>query len=402
MNVLTYIKTHLSETIRNHTKSEGTLIGLPKPYTVPCADKAFQEMYYWDTYFTNVGLLVCGEEELARNNVEDLLYLADTYGYVPNGSRTYYLRRSQPPYLASAVQDIYRAFADKEWLARAYPILKKEYGFWMRERVDGDGLNRYGCKEEPAWFVQTARDAVKGRLPWQDVSDEVSAGRNICAESESGWVFTARFSRRCTDHEAVDLNSLLFGYERSFAFCERELGLSDGAAWERAAQARKEKMIRMRAENGVWFDYDAKNGVRSPVVSCASFLPYQMGLSDGEGIEYLLSALECEHGIAAADRQPYAYQWGFPNGWAPLHHTAVQALLRVGRRQDAFRIARKFCTLVEENFARTGRLWEKYNVVSGETDTVDEYEMPPMLGWTAGVYCAFYSLLKNNIEIKEY
>ena len=73
MNVLTYIKTHLSETIRNHTKSEGTLIGLPKPYTVPCADKAFQEMYYWDTYFTNVGLLVCGEEELARNNVEDLL-----------------------------------------------------------------------------------------------------------------------------------------------------------------------------------------------------------------------------------------------------------------------------------------------------------------------------------------
>ena len=119
MTVTQYIRRNLSKTIRFRREDDGTLLGLPEPYTVPCADEMFLEMYYWDTYFTNVGLLAAGMEKLAKSNTENLLYLADRYGFVPNGSRTYYLCRSQPPYLAHMAADVYEHFRDKDWLSRA-------------------------------------------------------------------------------------------------------------------------------------------------------------------------------------------------------------------------------------------------------------------------------------------
>lgn len=98
MNVIDFIRENIKKTVRINTQGDDTLIGLPYPYTVPTVSEAFQEMYYWDTYFTNVGLLVSGESELARNNTDNLLYMADKYGFVPNGNRTWFLNRSQPSF----------------------------------------------------------------------------------------------------------------------------------------------------------------------------------------------------------------------------------------------------------------------------------------------------------------
>ncbi|MFR0893871.1 MAG: trehalase family glycosidase [Alistipes onderdonkii] len=127
-----------------------TLIGLPYPYTVPTAGAMFREMYYWDTFFTNEGLVRDGHPELAKGNTDNLLHMVRRFGKVYNGSRTYYEARSQTPYLSMMVDRIYRLTGDKQWLADAYETLKDEYGFWMRERLTPTGLNRYGSSASDA------------------------------------------------------------------------------------------------------------------------------------------------------------------------------------------------------------------------------------------------------------
>ena len=148
MTVQRYIQENMDRTLRQNVKDDGTLIGLPHPYTVPCADGMFNELYYWDTYFTNKALLVLGQAEQAANNTKDILYLIDRFGYMPNGNRTGFLRRSQPPYAALMVNDVYRASGDLSFLKSALVTLKKEYEFWMTRRVSENGLNHYDCEED--------------------------------------------------------------------------------------------------------------------------------------------------------------------------------------------------------------------------------------------------------------
>ena len=130
-----YLAQKWKETVRYTPQDSGMLIGLPYPYTVPCADGMFNEIYYWDTYFTNKGLIAAGEAQLARNNCRNMLYLVEKFGYMPNGNLTIYLHRSQPPYLAMMVWDVYEATADAAFLAQAYPVLQKEYAFWETARA---------------------------------------------------------------------------------------------------------------------------------------------------------------------------------------------------------------------------------------------------------------------------
>ena len=145
-----YISRAWDSTLRfNPGDTADSLIGLPRPYTVPCAEGMFNELYYWDTFFTNEGLIADGLVRTAEDNVENILFLIDRYGFMPNGNRLWYLSRSQPPYAALMVEKVYEATADTAWLRRAFPILEKEYAFWMRERMSTTGLNRYGWNEVP-------------------------------------------------------------------------------------------------------------------------------------------------------------------------------------------------------------------------------------------------------------
>ena len=125
MKVQEYIREKLPLTLRENKKDDGTLIGLPYPYSVPCADGIFNELYYWDTYFTNKALFAVGNVEQAKNNVSDILYLIEKFGYMPNGNRTHFLKRSQPPYVALMVDDVYRATGDKAFLKNSFSVLKK-------------------------------------------------------------------------------------------------------------------------------------------------------------------------------------------------------------------------------------------------------------------------------------
>lgn len=138
-----FIAKNFKDTIRYNPDDEGSLIGLPEPYTVPCIEGTFQEMYYWDTYFTNIGLILSGKIEQAICNTENMAYLIEKYGKMPNGNRTFYLNRSQPPFFSQAVRDIFEVTGDAEWLDRMYSAAEKEYTFWCENRMTESGLNRY-------------------------------------------------------------------------------------------------------------------------------------------------------------------------------------------------------------------------------------------------------------------
>lgn len=390
-----FIKANWEKTIRHNTEDVGDLIGLPHPYTCPCASDAFQEMYYWDTYFTNVGLILSGMTDQAKNNCRNMAYLINRYGFMPNGNRTYYLNNSQPPFLSMMVRDIYELTHDKCWIRELYPVLAKEHAFWQTRRLTASGLNRYSgeFKDEAAkvdlagWFYK--RMAM---LPERDPVQAAKWGECYRAYAESGWDCTSRFPFNPQDFNPIDLNSLLFGLEKDLAYFAEQLGNGEAEKWSTAASARQKLMnkIMWNEKKGLFCDYDFVAGRPSDFVSVASFYPLFTGLATSEQaarIVRLLPQLEHTYGIAGSQNGDLLnLQWDYPQGWACLQYIVVQALERYGYHEDALRIARKYVTLVDKVFAETGALWEKYDVVKGEVSIAKEYESPKMLGWTAGVY----------------
>ncbi|MGN0231848.1 MAG: trehalase family glycosidase, partial [Muribaculaceae bacterium] len=212
-----FIRQNMPKTVRVcHTDTVANF-GLPYPYSVPCITGAFQNMYYWDTFFTNKGLLQIGDVEQAKNNIDNILAMIERFGYMPNATHTALLNRSQPPYASMMVRDLYEATHDKQWLAGAVATLEKEYRFWMTERVAPNGLNRYGhnaTRDELIGFCY----GIAGRLgidagKFADDDAREKAGAHWLAEAESGWDFNPRYDQRCMDFNPVDLNANLYVYE---------------------------------------------------------------------------------------------------------------------------------------------------------------------------------------------
>ena len=395
-----YIKENLPKTIRENKKDDGTLIGLPYPYTVPCVDGAFQEMYYWDTYFTNKGLILLGDVIQAKNNVDNMLYLVERFGFMLNGNRTHFLRNSQPPFLSLMVRDVYELTGDKAWLKSAVKTLEKEYDFWQNKRITKTGLNRYSFDSLDVEF-QNYADALRVRLGFEAPIDTVvNKAEHFMVNAESGWDCTPRFEFKGFYYNPVDLNCLLYAFEKNMQFFNEEIE-SDFEIWQERAENRKSKMDKLMLSNdNLYLDYDFDEDKLSPVFSVASLFPMFVGLSDDKAAKATrdnLYRIETEFGIAATEKFNLDgnYQWAYPNGWAPLHFITVEALLNYGYIEDAKRIALKYTKMVEENFKKTGNLWEKYNVADGSINVTNEYEMPAMLGWTAGVYLACKEILAS-------
>ena len=391
-----FIRENWKASVRFHPQDEDTLIGLPHPYTCPCASGMFQEMYYWDTYFTNVGLLLSDMTEQAKNNCRNMAYLIDRYGFMPNGNRTYYLGSSQPPFFSRMASDVYAVEKSKDWLAEMYPAMVKEHDFWRTRRVTASGLNRYSGEFSPddateagnaRWFYRRMK-----LLPDQD--PKIAADRSRCFRSycESGWDCTSRFKLDPHNHDWLDLNALLFGMESDLARFAKELGNGDEEKWLRAADERKARMNRLMwdEEKGMFCDYDFVKGAKSGFVSVAQFYPMFTGLATKEQAARtvkLLPRLEHLYGVAGSQREGLLdLQWDYPHGWACHQYIVIRALLDYGYRADALRLARKYVTVVDKVFAETGALWEKYDVVKGEVSVTKEYVSPKMLGWSAGVY----------------
>ena len=405
--VLAYIKKSFPKTVREQTNAGKKNINVPHPYTVPCADGLFQNLFYWDTYFTNLGLLQTGMEGLAKNNTDNLLFLANKLGYVPNANRWEYSNRSQPPLLARMVGDIFSETKDRQWAKQAYRTLAKEHAFWTSRRSSPTGLNRnfHSATDDELmeFYTFLAKSRFKG-LSCESRVEKLAFSSHSLSEAETGWDFTPRFDRRCEDFCPVDLNANLYFCETMLADMARALENGDEHAWSKKAEDRRRLMSKYlwNEKVGCFTDYDFVNGKQSDLVTCAALFPLWAGAATQEQAEKTLHKvrrlLECESGLAACERRPqkFVYQWDYPNGWPPLQCIAIQAMDRYGFRTDARRIAEKYVKTVVRNFKKTGGLWEKYNVVTGSTDAVDEYQMPQMLGWTAGTFIFAVDYLKRT------
>ncbi len=399
-----YIKNNLKKTLRECKVDNYPFFALPKQYNVPCASGMFQEMYYWDTYFTNRGLIIDGDVEQAKNNTDNLIAMAERFGFVLNGNRAEFLNNSQPPFMSQAVREVYEVIKDKDWLKSALPAIQKEYTFYTAARNTEIGLSRYDAVM-PISDSQKKRavEMLIERLGYTpDVSyDELARG--LYAVGESGWDINPRMTYHAYDYAVAELNSLIYSIESNMEFFCRELGqMSEADVWKSRKNARAELCREyLKGDDGIFYDYDLVNGERTSLFSAACYYPLYFGMATDEEAKAALlklPELETEWGIVTAERCDHikgTFQWGYPNGWPPMQQIVVGGLLRYGYVEDAERIASKFLALMEKSFAETGHLWEKYDVVKGSADALAEYETPAMLGWTYGTYRVFSKLLSE-------
>jgi len=199
---------------------------LPKPYTKALGEQ--KEFYYWDVYFINKGLLAHKRFDLVKNNIDNLTFEIDTFGYLPNAPVSWGYSRSQPPFYSMMVRDFYQAnpSKDKQWLENAYRAALKEYAFWNdrstlvngNNSTDIPGLQRYGYIADTATLA-SVYSGIGHRfpdLPEMTAEEQIKFGADIIAEIATGMDFTWRYQQRCTDYVSVDLNCNLYAYEINF------------------------------------------------------------------------------------------------------------------------------------------------------------------------------------------
>ena len=389
MKVREYISNSWDKSLRQKGhRPDG--IALPYPYNSPCAEGLFDEFYYWDTCFINKGLITDGKYEYAMQNLLNMAYLIQRYGYMPNAAVEGMLNRSQPPLFGMMCYDLYHATQDERLKQKVLPALKTEYEYWMKNRILPCGLNAYGNSATKEVKVYMATE-FEQRLGKKFEADREELGSNVLAECESGWDFSPRFNHRCTEYAPIDLNCIMYINEMVIATFESDL--IEKQKYENFALLRKQKMFKYMF-NGEFLNDAIPEKTVSNTVSVATLFPFLVGIqSDKITLKKLLYRLECENGISACEKQNYnntIYQWGYPNMWAPLVYFAFFALKQSGLIVDANRIGEKYLTAVEKTFEKTLKLWEKYDAETGEKATVNEYTETEMLGWTAGVYNYIY------------
>ena len=395
--VLDYIRANWPRSIYRDAPGTGFAgVDIPFPYTSPCikGEGHFSFFFYWDTYFTNLGLLRHGHAQTAKDNIKNMLWFIARQGYMPNHVGLY--NRSQPPYLCHMVKEYIAATCDTAFLAEAAAGLRQEYHFWITARHSPTGLQRHGhheIAEEAAEFYCQLGERL-GFSKDVPLADRIRIGGHYLAEAEAGCDFTPRFESRCLDYNPVDLNSLLYEYETYLAEVSVQLGWDDTALWQARAARRRELVQRYlwNEERGLFLDCDFVNQRSSPVASLAGFVPLFTGLASPAQAARMrenLPLFEREFGVAVTEDRPLdrTYQWAFPNVWPPLVYVTVEGLRRYGFAADARRIAEKYLATANRLFAKTGLLWEKTDALTGEV-AGGEYKAAPMLGWTAGVYVA--------------
>jgi alpha,alpha-trehalase len=407
-DVLSYIKNNWQRCIYQDQSGSGFGgVDLPYIYSSPCikGEGKFYFFFYWDTYFTNVGLLKHGLYDVAKNNIRNMLWFIKQQGYMPNHVAIY--NRSQPPYLCRMVMDYLAATDDSSIFAEAAEGLRQEYHFWTTARHTPTGLQRHGhhatakgCEA----FYSFKRVLAQGNPPEAPRDVKVEVGGQFLAEAETGWDFTQRFNSRCLDYNAVDLNGLLHDYELFLLKASAQLGWGDEKLWESRAQARRELTTQLlwNDSKGWFFDYNFVTGQHSEVWALSGMLPLFSGLAtqaQAERARQNLHVFEREHGIAVTEDRPGCrnYQWAYPNMWPPMVYVSVQALRRYGFEGDARRIAKKYVDTTVSLFEKTGQLWEKTEADTGRV-AGGEYEAAPMLGWSAGVFIAMHEFIEGPLS----
>ncbi|MEO8765428.1 MAG: alpha,alpha-trehalase TreA [Ginsengibacter sp.] len=414
-----HIENLWNELIRQPDEVSGSLIPLPHSYIVPGG--RFREVYYWDSYFTMLGLQVSKRTDLIQNMVDNFSYLIDKTGYIPNGNRTYYIGRSQPPFYACMV-NLLSAEKGEAILLKYLPQLEKEYNFWMNGSdllnfegfsshhvamlQDGTILNRYWDESNtprPESFKEDSELATHA-------DDKKIMYRHLRAAAESGWDFSSRWFKDPKDFSTihtteiipVDLNCLLFNLEKTIA---KAYSLANDAAaslkYQTAAGNRKAAIDKYCwSITGFYFDYDFVARKQKESLTLAAAYPLFFEMASKEQASRVAKILEekfVSAGGLITTTETTTQQWDAPNGWAPLLWIAILGLAKYGYDELAGDIAKRWMGINEKVYRNTGKMMEKYNVVSATLEGGGgEYPAQDGFGWTNGVYLALAEWMKTQ------
>ena len=363
-------------------------IALPHRYIV--VGGRFQEAYYWDSYFTQLGLLKSGQVDVVRDMLDNFAYAIAEIGHIPNGFRSYFLTRSQPPFFAAMVQDYGRAIHDlPAAYARYLPAMQREYGYFINGPHSQQGLARYWDDSDRPRVEMYGTD-----LEAQHNGVPAHYFRNLRAACESGWDFSARWltdpqdltTIRTTDLWAVDLNCLLLGYEEILA------AASGDASYRRAADRRRHAISArfFSSDTGYFHDVLIADGTPNLITTAAGMFPLYAGAATPSqaisAARWMETHLLRAGGLLTTDITS-GQQWDSPNGWAPLQWIAVQGLRRYGLHDLAETLRQRWLATCDAVFAASGKFVEKYNVLDPlAASGGGEYALQDGFGWSNGVY----------------
>ncbi len=412
-DVRQHIENLWSVLTRMPDEKKGSLIPLPNPYIVPGG--RFGEVYYWDSYFTMLGLKASGMFVMIEHMLNNFSHLIQTIGFIPNGNRTYYLGRSQPPFFSLMVK-LLAEIKGNHILPLYLSSLEMEYHYWMKgadelnqhhsaiQHVllmnDGEVLNRYWDAFATARPESYREDA---ELVHQSTQETEIIYRHLRAGAESGWDYSCRWfkeghsfaSIHTTDIVPVDLNCLLFHLEQTIALAHQLNGEEKKSTkFQLLAQERK-KAIETYCWNSdleFYTDYDAAAQEQKQIKTLAAVSPLFFGIATQQQADAVAATLKTEFlkdGGLTTTLETTGQQWDAPNGWAPLQWMSVIGLENYGHHTLATIIAKRWIQLNTDVYQRTGKLMEKYNVVDTHLEAGGgEYTGQDGFGWTNGVLLA--------------
>jgi alpha,alpha-trehalase len=406
--------------LTRHSQTNCSMLPVPASYIVPGA--RFRGLYYWDSYFTMLGLQCAGEHELIRDMIKNFAHLIDAYGHIPNANRSYYLTRSQPPFFALMIR-LLAEIDGPDVFTKYLPHMQKEYNYWMdgyfrlseREtsfrRVillpDGNILNRY-WDDLPAPRPESYVEDVE--MAHNSAPDGVVPGtlyRHIRAACESGWDFTCRWFREetkmetihTTDIMPVDLNCLLYDLEITLSEAYEHSSFPEPSTYYlKKAEKRKKALIEnlWNDDRKFYMDYDSASNKSTKIMSLAGVFPLFFKIATNEQAQHVhehISESFLKKGGVVSSLHESGQQWDYPNGWAPLQYLAYVGLCNYGFNDTAEALKKRWVATNDQVFKATGKMMEKYNVVDPESPAGGgEYPNQDGFGWTNGIYLWF----KNN------
>ncbi|AKC32112.1 alpha,alpha-trehalase TreA [Candidatus Pantoea carbekii] len=393
------------------TNQYDSLLSLPKSYIVPGG--RFREIYYWDSYFTMLGLAESNNWNHVQNMIDNFAYELNKYGCIPNGNRNYYLSRSQPPFFSLMV-DLLATYKGDDIYRKYLPQLEKEYNYWMQgsdkvvagqsykrviKLIDGTLLNRYWDDRDvprtESWLddVNTAKQAP--------LRNKRTIYRDLRAAAASGWDFSSRWfadeynlaSIQTTKLVPVDLNSLLFHLEKTIAkasiLSKQKKKAAKFIQFSKNRQAAINHYL-WNEKKGCYCDYNWKKQKIHNQLTAAALFPLYVKLTDYTKAKRTALIVEkklLKSGGLVTTTVNSGQQWDSPNGWAPLQWIAVQGLEHYKQSKLADQIGKRFLQNVQKTYDQKHKLVEKYIVEGYDLGGGGggEYPLQDGFGWTNGV-----------------
>ena len=395
-----------------------SLLPLPDPYVVPGG--RFREIYYWDSYFTMLGLAESNHWDKVSDMVANFAYEIDSWGHIPNGNRTYYLSRSQPPFFAFMVE-LLAQHDGNDALKKYLPQMLKEYSYWMEgvetlqpgqqnKRVvkldDGTILNRYWDERDSprpeSWVEDIATAKSNPNRPATEIY------RDLRSAAASGWDFSSRWmdnpnqlgTLRTTSIVPVDLNALMYKMEKMISLASNAAGDDAKAAqYDGFANARQKGIEKYlwNDKEGWYADYDLKSHKVRNQLTAAALFPLYVNAAAKDRASKVATATQAhllQPGGLATTSVKSGQQWDAPNGWAPLQWVAASGLQNYGQDTVAMDVTWRFLTNVQHTYDREKKLVEKYDVsTTGTGGGGGEYPLQDGFGWTNGVTLKMLDLI---------